>query len=70
MNSKQLPTPVSGSDFYLLAIVEELRALRALLDPILESAPPIDESQLRERLEAIKGIGPAKAEQILNVLRE
>ena len=46
----RLPQPVTNGDFYLAALVQELRLLNRKLDALLTSpAQPAGETELRER---------------------
>jgi hypothetical protein len=45
--SVPLPKPDSSADFYLLAILDEVRAIRAALEPV--EPPPAPEPKARAR---------------------
>ena len=72
--SAKLPTPATSTEMYLAALVEQMAAigvsLAAIADALAkpEDAAPVDTVQLRESLLAIKGIGPATADEILRKL--
>lgn len=69
-----LPTPATSTEMYLAALLEQMAAIGASLAAIADAlaqpggAASVDTVQLRESLLAIKGIGPATADEILRKL--
>ena len=70
MAKRLVPSPVSITDMYLAALLDEIKTMNAHLAALGQAqSQPSPALPSKAELVAIKGVGPALADQILDTIR-